>query len=350
MTKTMAATRPGNSGRAAWADKLELELLLVHRVPRELVNPVLEEAAEAVAETGQPAEELFGPAEEYAAAVATERIDAGYRSTRDSEGGTPVTHFRQGMVAGGIAVLIMAAAGTFGDGGRSGASVLLLALSASVLVAMTFAVFPALRTAGRTRTAWLCGSGAVGIAAAGICLASLPSIRDAHSFLFPPLAAGGFGLLLGALGPAIPARVVSRWFSPCEGRQLDDEQWLRRLGELLYGRHGLPLRTAQQHVGEAREHLAATGRLAQQELGQVEIYAMNLTDGPVREVRLARRQFLGACCSTAVFAVLFTLTLTDPDRGGAALWVPAVLFVCSGTLAVSFLRKMKASVNHVGQH
>ncbi|MFD4860963.1 hypothetical protein [Streptomyces atratus] len=341
MTKTTAGTRPGNSGRAAWADKLELDLVLVHGVPRELVNRVREEVAYAVTETGQSAEELFGPAEEYATAVATERVDAGPRSTRDFEGRTSATHFRQGMVAGGIAVLIMATVGTFGDEDRSGTSVLLLSLSASVLVAAGFAVLPALRAAGRTGAAWLYGSGAGVIAAAGICLASLPAARDAHSFPFPPFAAAGFALLLGALGLAIPERVVNRWFSPGEGRRLDNEQWLRRLGELLYGRHGLPMRTAQQHVTEAREHLAATGRAAQQELGQVEIYAMNLTDGPIREVQRVRHQFLGSLSSMAVFAVLFTLTLTDSDSGGAAPWVHAVLFVCSGAVAVTFLRKMR---------
>ncbi|WP_331750084.1 MULTISPECIES: hypothetical protein [unclassified Streptomyces] len=43
----------------------------------------------------------------------------------------------------------------------------------------------------------------------------------------------------------------------------------------------------------------------------------------------------------AVFAVLFTLTLTDSDSGGAAPWVHAVLFVCSGAVAVTVLRKMR---------
>ncbi|MGW3078084.1 MULTISPECIES: hypothetical protein [unclassified Kitasatospora] len=342
MTKTTAGTRTGNSGRTAWTDKLELELTLVHRVPRELVNRVLGEVAEAVTETGESAEELFGPAEEYATAVATERVDPRHRSTRDFEGRAPFTHFQQGMVAGSIAVLIMAAVGTFGYKGHAGASVLLSSLSATVLVAAAFAVLPALRAAGRTRTAWLFGSGAGVIAAAGIGSASLPAVRDAHSFPFPPSAAVGFALLLATLGLAIPERIVSRWFSPSEGRRLDDEQWLRRLGELLYGRHGYPRHTAQQHVTEAREHLAATGRAAQQELGQVEIYAMNLADGPVRERNRIRRRFLGALSFTAVFAVLLTLKLTDSDSGGAPPWVPAVLLVYNGALAVTCLRKMRA--------
>ncbi|MFE7620665.1 hypothetical protein [Streptomyces sp. NPDC057496] len=341
MTKTAAGTRPGHSDRDAWADKLELDLTLVHSVPRELVNRVLAEVAEAVTETGQPAEELFGPAEEYATAVATERVDARLRSTRDFEGRTSATHFRQGMVAGGIAVLIMAVVGTFNSEELSGASTLLLSLSTSVFVAVVFAVFPALRAAGRARAAWLYGAVAGVIAAVGVCLAALPAIRDAHSFPFPPIAAAGCGVLLGALGLAIPARAVNRWFSPGEGRRLDDEQWLRRLGELLYGRHGLPLRTAQRHVTEAREHLAATGRAAQQELGQVEVYAMDLTDGPGRAVQRVRHQFLGSLFSMAVFAVLFTLTLMDSDSSGAALWVHVVLFVCSGAMAVTLLRKMR---------
>ncbi|MER6408297.1 hypothetical protein ABT269_33405 [Streptomyces viridosporus] len=342
MTKTAASARSGHSGRDAWANKLELELVLVHSVPHELVNRVLKEVAEAVTETGQPAEELFGPAEEYAAVVATERVDARHRSALDFEGRTPATHFRQGMVAGGIAVLVMAVMGTFSGEELSGASALLLALSTSVFVAVGFAVFPALRAAGRTRTAWLYGAGAGVITAAGICLAAFPAIRHAHSFPFPPFAAAGCGVLLGALGLAIPARVVNRWFSPFEGHRLDDEQWLRRLGKLLYGRHGLPLRTAQQHVAEAREHLAATGRGAQQELGQVEIYAMNLTDGPGRDVQRLRHHFLGTLSAMAVFAVLFTLTLMDSDSGGTASWVHAVLFVCSSASAVALFRKMRA--------
>ncbi|MFD0223334.1 hypothetical protein ACWGPD_13700 [Streptomyces hirsutus] len=341
MTKAAAGTRPGHSDRDTWADKLERELTLVHSVPRELVNRVLAEVAEAVTETEQPAEELFGPAEEYAAVVATERVDVRHRSALDFEGRTPATHFRQGMVAGSIAVLIMTVAGTFSGEELSGASTLLLSLSTSVFVAVGFAVFPALRAAGRTRSAWLHGAGAGVIAAVGVCLAALPAIRDAYSFPFPPFAAAGCGLLLGVLGPAVPARVVNRWFSPGEGRRLDDEQWLRRLGELLHGRHGLPLRTAQQHVTEAREHLAATGSGAQQELGQVEIYAMDLTDGPGRDVQRIRHRLLGALSGTAVFAVLFTLTLLDPDSSGAAPWVHAVLFACSSALAVTLLRKMR---------
>ncbi|MBL3671592.1 hypothetical protein JL475_38150 [Streptomyces sp. M2CJ-2] len=342
MTKTTAGTRPDHSDRDAWADKLELELTLLHSVPRALVNRVLAEVAEAVTETGQPAEELFGPAEEYAAVVATERVDAGHRSTRDFEGRTPATHFRQGMVAGGIAVLIMAAVGTFNGEELSGASTLLLSLSTSVFVAVGFAVFPALRAAGRTRAAWLHGAVAGVITAAGVYLATLPAVRDAHSFSLPPFAAAGCGVLLGALGLAIPARVVNRWFSPGEGRRLDDEQWLRRLGELLYGRHGLPLRTAQRHVTEAREHLAARGRGAQQELGQVEVYAMDLTDGPGRDVQRIRHQFLGALSAMAGFAVLFTLTLLDPDGGSTAPWVHLVLFVCSSGMAVALFRRMRA--------
>ncbi|PWI07107.1 hypothetical protein DIZ27_29625 [Streptomyces sp. NWU339] len=341
MTKAAAGTRPGHSDRDAWADKLELELTLVHSVPRELVNRVLEEVAEAVTETGQPAEELFGPAEEYAAVVATERVDAGHRSTRDFEGRTPATHFRQGMVAGGIAVLIMAAVGTFDSEELSGASTLLLSLSTSVFVAVGFAVFPALRAAGRTRTAWLYGAVAGVITAAGVYLAALPAIRDAPPFPFPPITAAGCGVLLGALGLAIPSQAVNRWLSPGEGRRLDDEQWLCRLGELLYGRHGLPLRTAQRHVTEARDHLAATGRGAQQELGQVEVYAMDLTDGPGRDVQRLRHQFLGALFSMAVFAVLFTLTLLDSDSGGAVPWVHAALFVCATAWTIVLFRRTR---------
>ncbi|MER6106859.1 hypothetical protein [Streptomyces hirsutus] len=92
---------------------------------------------------------------------------------------------------------------------------------------------------------------------------------------------------------------------------------------------------------EAREHLAATGSGAQQELGQVEIYAMDLTDGPGRDVQRIRHRLLGALSGAAVFAVLFTLTLLDPDSSGAAPWVHAVLFACSSALAVTLLRKMR---------
>ncbi|CAM5450571.1 hypothetical protein [Streptomyces hirsutus] len=202
MTKAAAGTRPGHSDRDAWADKLERELTLVHSVPRELVNRVLAEVAEAVTETEQPAEELFGPAEEYAAVVATERVDVRHRSALDFEGRTPATHFRQGMVAGSIAVLIMTVAGTFSGEELSGASTLLLSLSTSVFVAVGFAVFPALRAAGRTRTAWLHGAGV--IAAVGVCLAALPAIRDAHSFPFPRSRRPGAGCCSGSWGRPYP--------------------------------------------------------------------------------------------------------------------------------------------------
>ncbi|MCZ2523778.1 hypothetical protein [Streptomyces sp. HB2AG] len=354
MNDTAAGTDTGTPAAGAgavprrigdpWAQAFAAELKHRHSPPPGLVDRLLEEVAEAVAETGRPAEELFGPAAEYADLVAAERIDETHRSVLDLEGRTPAAHFRQGLVAAGAVFAVLTAVHSLtGREEGPGAVPLVLAVPLYVLLAVTFAVFPALRAAGRVRAAWGWSLGvAVTTLAGAAALARLPAVREADPLGFPLLTTVGCGVLLGALALLLPEAALERLLGAPRGGDGDDEQWLRRLGALLRGRHGVPVRAAQQHVAEAREHLAASGGSARQEFGPVEVYAMHLTDGPGRAVRRARRELVGSGLSALVLTAMTVVAVLEGETGRPDFWVRVALCVLSGVYAASLLPKVRA--------
>ncbi|MEU5956651.1 hypothetical protein [Streptomyces sp. NPDC047525] len=334
---------------AQWAAEFEFALALGHTPPDGLAEQVLEEARLTTAEAGLPAREVLGDPAAYADAVAAERIDEAHRSSVDVEGFAAGDRFTSSLLVAGaqvalFGVVLWASTGLWIPvGWPTGGAGLLLAL----LVVLVTGVIPELRAAGRLRA----GRAAMGCAAVLVvaCAAGFTAIPRGPQVSIPAPSLFVVGALLGVLGWRVPAEPVGRWFRgravPAEAIRSDDEAWLTRLSALLRGRHGVSAGSARRCVAEARDHLAASGGSAAGEFGDVEVYALRLSEGPGKSRRAARAEVL----PTALFTVGmlwwgFDL-VSDPEPASLWFWTKVVVLVVGVwawvTTAWSLWRKLR---------
>ncbi|MFF2653476.1 hypothetical protein [Streptomyces sp. NPDC058045] len=317
-----------------WAGRFRLRLVMRHDPPEGLADQVLDEVYEAVTDSGAPAHELFGDADDFAAQVAAERIDEAHRSCRGIDGTTPGEGFIGGLLVLGAIGVMLSVTGWVRGGSEF--AVDWRALAATVLigmVALLTTVALALRTAGRTRGWWtVCAAGVVTVAVIGLTIGSLP---EGPLFSVPAPVVVVLSALPAVIALLLPEERVSRWFigpqaAPEDGPEAQrggNEAWLGRLDGVLRGAYGMPPATARGHVEEAREHLAASGGAAGEEFGRPREYAQRLAGGPAAPRRAARRKLLSGLLFALLVVALLWDVAGDPDPGSFTTWLlpPAAL-------------------------
>lgn len=302
----------------AWAERLRMRLVSAHGAPARVVDDVLAEVRRACAETGQPAEDLFGPDRDYATEVAEERIPVEVRAAADLDGSAPRDHWRAlAFSVGGPGVvlcLLIAAREGWSVGLTPGALVLL----AAVVGAMGLAAWGQLeRHAGDLRRAWALWATAtvvlVGGAGAATTLRGQAPLGTVS--LLVPLAAS---VLLLVVAPRLPQRSAPEVDWPA----LAADAWFDRLAGVLRGRYYLPRADVARHVAEARAFAREVGAgHPYGEFGAPDVYALRLVQGSQRPFR-GRRRVL-AWGRTALAALWLGLVVATAVQGGTTadwLW------------------------------
>ncbi|MFE0174263.1 hypothetical protein ACFWZ2_18260 [Streptomyces sp. NPDC059002] len=314
-----------------WAAVVELRLVLDHDAPAGLADEVLAEAHEIVTEAGLPAHEVLGAPEAYARAVAAERISEKYRARVGTDGMTPGERVSAALCTLGFIGVVLCVLRWIEDGlwiGVSWASV--AGCATVVLAALLVAVAFVARAAGRIRGMWGFAAGTVAAVAGGSAVAAaVPGERLFH-VPAPVLALAGAAWVVGAY--LFPDATLDRWFTPAERPGgTDDERWLARLAGLLRGRHAMKAAEARDHVSEVRQHLASLGdgTHAEDVFGDVEVYALRLSEGPRRQQRVARRKLYANAAMAVIILTLLSDHLLDPqDRTSpwTLLWAAVAVY------------------------
>ncbi|WP_246954437.1 hypothetical protein [Brachybacterium sp. Marseille-Q7125] len=347
LRKTFTAAR-GVPADGIWAE-LALTRLVFADVRIDLAKTFVGTLAADVAAAGESPEELFGPAEEWAAQTVTALREDGVdvfddplrMSLRDAVG----TAF---LVATGIAVLFaVVAVARWLLGGEP------LALSASMAVApgLLGALLTGLAAGWghlRSRLAFpvLAGLGVltVIIGALGIALLfqALNPLGDIAPWWGLGLMVLGYGTAAAAVS-ALPSRKkppVSTAQLPTNPSPLSDEQWLEQARAGLRERADLPESRVREHLEEARALAQENARSLDEEFGNPRAFARSLSGDPGLAPR--RTAVLYAVVAVA-WAVLGSAGILE--RGGTA-WMDliylALTVLCAWT-AWENLRKVRAA-------
>ncbi|MFG2653271.1 hypothetical protein [Streptomyces sp. NPDC048436] len=317
-----------------WAACVEVRLVLDHDAPGGLADEVLAEAHEVVRDAGLPAREVLGEADAYARTVAAERIGEERRARVDTHGMLPGERVSATLGTLGLAGVGFCVLGWVEDGLWVEGSWTSIAVCATVVVAVSLGcVAFAVRAAGRIRGMWGFLAGAAAVVAGGAAVAVAASGERLFRVPAPLLALLCAAWAVGAY--AFPDATLDRWLTPARrAGGVDDDRYLARLQGLLRGRHAMKTAEARGHVREARQHLASVeegggehgerGVRAEDVFGDVEIYALRLSEGPRREQRVARRKVYGSLATTVVLAVLVVDEVFDTQEPSLA-WL-----VCGG--------------------
>ncbi|MEV8316179.1 hypothetical protein AB0Q95_18600 [Streptomyces sp. NPDC059900] len=326
-------TPEGSGGDdAQWAAEFELALVLEHSPPDGLVEQALEEARLTAVEAGTSIREVFGDPGAYAGTVAAERIDEAHRSSVDIEGFAAGDRFTSSLLlaAGQVflfGLVLWVSGGLWIDVGWStGGSGLLL----TALVVLVTGAIPELRAAGRLR------AGRVAMACAALlvlaCAAGFTAIPRGPQVSVPAPSLFVAAVLLGMLGWWLSPERAGRWFrggaTEASGAiRNDDDAWLNRLSALLRGRHGVSAGDAARCVAEARDHLAASGGHAADEFGDVEVYALRLSEGPQKARRAARAELVPTALFTAGLLWWGFYLFGDPEPASAWFWAKVAVLI-----------------------
>ncbi|MFF3643835.1 hypothetical protein [Streptomyces sp. NPDC002564] len=327
-----------------WAAAVHVRLALDEDVPVGFAEEMLAEAHQLVGEAGEPAAEVLGDPAAYARTVAAERVSERYRARIDTHGMRPGERIAASVGTLGFLVFALFGLTWIQDGLWVPVSPSSLAGFLGVaLAALLGCVAFAARAAGLLRALWWFLGTAAAALAGGIALAD--ALSDERLFRVPAPVLMLAGAAWAACAFVVPDGRIDRWFTPArpDGGP-DDERWLARLQSLLRGRHGMTAAEARGHVGEARQHLAAAPRegRAVDVFGDVEIYALRLSEGPRRKQRVTRQKLWAALASTVLFGVLavdMLLDAQDRSSGWIACYVGA--FGCSAWGAVSEWRTLR---------
>ncbi|HLL64355.1 MAG TPA: hypothetical protein VK453_01265 [Micromonosporaceae bacterium] len=332
---------------ANWAAAVELRLAL-GLVPDDLADQALGEAHEAVTETGRPARELFGDPASYARSLTRERLDEATRARVDLRGMTPGARLTSSLVTlGGIGIFLGCGQWIANGPWLSASWSSITGFTTVALVAVLVAIAVAAHTAGRLTGTRIAAATAVVVLAAGITATRF--LPRENVFAVPALAliVAGVALLVGAV--ALPDSTINRWFTP-DLRSGDDERWLSYLEGLLRGRHGMSAAEARGHVGEARQHLAATSGDAEEAFGPADVYAMRLAESPGQERRRTRLKLYGVTAVAVLLALLFADKLRNPEPSSVWFWVYAAVVAYWIWYAARAWSRAAADRNRPGQH
>ncbi|MFH8609167.1 hypothetical protein ACH4D5_16990 [Streptomyces sp. NPDC018029] len=327
-----------------WAATVQVRLAFDEGVPVGFAEEMLAEARQLVEEAGQPALDVLGDPTAYARTVAAERVSERYRAQLDTRGMRPGERITASV--GTLGVIWAAVFGLYWyqDGLWAGVNRSSVAGVTGIVLAATLAcVAFAARAAGRLRGMWAFLAAAAATLVTGIACATALSGEQLFRVPAPVLMLAGAAWAAGAF--LLPDATIDRWFTPAHpAGGPDDERWLARLEGLLRGRHAMKAGEARGHVQEARQHLAEARRAGRAEdvFGDVEIYALRLSEGPRRAQRVTRQKFYGALASSLLFAALTVDTLLDPQERSSG-WVACLVgaFGCAAWGAVSEWRTLR---------
>lgn len=314
----------------AWAASVEVRLVLDHDAPAGLAADVLAEAHQLVHEEGRPALDLLGDPDAYAQSVADERIPEEHRARSDAHGLTPGERVSGSFVTLGIGGLLFCGFEWLRDGLWVGIGWPSFTITAAVVLGASLAAAAlATRVAGRVRGAWYFAAAAAGAVCTGVGVT--PFVPAGELFAIPAPVLMLVCLAVIAAAVKVPDTTIDRWFTAAP-RSGDDEAWFAHLDGLLRGRHAMPSAEARDHIREARHHLASTPGTepAADVFGDVEVYALRLSEGPRRDQRLARRQFYGSCFLAVCLTILLIDNLTDSDT--SPFWLAANTGALGATL------------------
>lgn len=313
----------------AWAASVELRLVLDHDAPAGLAADALAEAHQLVHEEGRTALDLLGDPDAYAQSVADERIPEEHRARIDTHGLTPGERVSSSFVTLGIGGLLFCGFEWFRDGLWVGIGWPSFTITAAVVLGSTLASAAlAARIAGRVRGSWYFAAAAAGTVCA--LVGAIPFVPTGQLFAVPAPVLMLACLALITAAAKLPDTAIDRWFAPAPCS--DDDAWFARLDGLLRGRHAMASAEARDHIREARHHLASTpgAEPAADVFGDVEVYALRLSEGPRRNQRVARRQFYGSCFLAICLTILLIGNLTDPDP--SPFWLAANTGALGATL------------------
>lgn len=270
----------------AWADRVRWQLATAHGGNAALINRVLAEAQEACAESGEPAREIFGDADAYAAEVARERVPDEVRAQVDLDGAEPGERWRHLALAVGAPGIVLCLVVWFTEGWSAGVDPAGLALLVTVTLGWAAVAWGGFeRHAGHLRHGWVLWGVAAAVVAGGVAVTD--QLRDraplgAPAVLVPLVAF----VALVALSSRLPA---GRRPEP-DFADLPADEWFDRLTGLLRGRYYLSRAAVARQVSEAREYWRESGAAHPvDEFGAPHVYALRLVRGS-RAPRTARRR------------------------------------------------------------
>lgn len=324
-----------------WASRV-LALSVTQGVRLDVLERELWGALELVRESGEPAEDLYGPAQEWAQDRIEERVARGQRvvdSVADTEWrDVPVV----GSVVAGILSLLILAVWWARDGLTTDYTAGLLLLP----VASGFGIILALATWERVlrRHSWTIAV-TIGLVLAAVGVGLLTwlvwgtrgeVVATGSVFWLAALSAAHFGVA------ALLERVLQsqdRRPRPRPVRVRDDEEWERDLAGAL--RFRLDLREAQVRdiVREARAHTVESGRSLEEDFGAADGYAASFP----RDRRAAARRIAWARSAMVLVAAFLAFGgLLDRLAWAEVSWVGLTVLVLAGGLATSAWRRYLA--------
>jgi hypothetical protein len=289
-------------------------------------TPLIEEARQHCAESGESPWRAIGAPVEFAADVAGSR--PAEQAQRDTRGKTPRDYFSDALfvlAALGIPVAVVGAVGAGSLTIPVTVAGLAGSLVASLAAVVAWAGPGALRASGHPRLApWSFGLCAVLSVLAGLAFMELPKNRIAG---LPALV-----LVAGSVGVCWFLTRPGRPVAPAPGDSADGpdetEAWFARLNALLVGRFDVAPARAAEFVAESRAHVVSAGVRPRDEFPSLSGYARDLAEAePVRPGPWWRSPNAGLAATLGVGFVFGAQTVE------AALNGPWWLMIC-GVLAL----------------
>ncbi|MBL1098400.1 hypothetical protein [Streptomyces coffeae] len=325
-------------GTSRWNARARLALA-AQSVDRATADTVLDEVELHCAESGETPEDAFGAPEEYAAAVARDRIPPEGRTGRHWDGLTRADHVFAALAQTGVAALVAGVGVWVWDGTMLTVTPAGLAGGAFLGVVIPSACLMATLASSRRRGA--VGWGAVALAALLLSALAFTSLPTASLGRLPAPALCVLGVLL--LWSAARYEPTPDHEELTMKSQTKPENWLVDLPRLLEERHGLSRARAAELTREAADHLTATRRSPREEFGPVELYALKLAEGQsVPSTRWWMRKDVQAVVSAVILVGYLVANLAS---GGPA-WQTVLAAVALATELALFtaylLRKRRA--------
>ncbi|WP_461169589.1 hypothetical protein [Arthrobacter sp. Z1-15] len=314
-----------------WGYALRWRLAVGHSAAgRELIEQVLVEAQEACAESGRPAQELFGDAETYADEVAADRITDEERAAVDMDGAAPADHLQGVLLAVGFTGSLLSAYLLLAQG----TTVEMFPWQLVLLTAGTVAFGSVVagwfaRRAGQIRRSW--SLVALAVAALGLGTAAALPLADSQ----PIGAVSTFVPLLAFITVFVVAWNMPSRRRPAARHDHSADKWFMQLSGLLRGRYFLSRPAASGYVAEARTTWRESGAAHPQDvLGSPQLYALQLVDGSAQPHRAQGRFLAWAATVVAAVWVLITVVyLWTADQPSLWRWFATAFFIVGALLA-----------------
>lgn len=312
----------------AW--ELRTRFALAERsVANDVCDSVLAEVAAHCSESGEHPEDAFGLPDDFAETVANERLPAGV----DPDAWTTADYAlsvtgQLGLMTFAAGAYELVANGLMAD--LTAPALVGCAFIAAAVAAVHGAQF-ALHSGHRIRAAGCGLATVVAVALAAVGLMAGPGTVLAH---VPTPAICAVGALLPAWAlfynpPPAPAQ-----------ERLSSETWLRKLPQLLEGRHALPRARAAELTWEARRHLAETGCEPEEEFGPVTTYARQLAKAEAPRQHWWQRNDVRSAAGTAFFGMYLVNNL----HSHGAVWLTVVAALGAYASAASLIGDLRRNV------